>query len=149
MPLQNPVAIYAANTNQEALLLQTLLNNAGIEANVTEDLSLVGTWFGGTAPNIHRPKVWVDQSQEEAASAMLRDFEQKRLERSEYAKDLPANTEPVEATCEECGTTSEFPGAQRGSVQACPKCGSSMDVGAEDEEEWWKVEGEEGEPTEE
>jgi hypothetical protein len=140
VPIANPIAVYSANTNQDAHLLKSMLDSAGIEASVTEDNSLVGGWWGGTAPNLHRPKVWVDRSQEEAAAAILRDFEQKRFERSEYGKDIPTNTEPVKATCEECGETSEFPAVQRGSVQTCPHCGAAMDVGMEEgDEEWWKV----------
>jgi hypothetical protein len=137
MPIADPVAVYAAETNQEALLLRHLLQEAGIEAGVTEDLSLAGLWMLGTAPNIHRPKVWVDRSREADAAAILKDYEQKRFERSGYAP-TPAAGEGVTARCEQCGKTSEYPAAQRGTVQACLHCRASLDVDPPaDDDEWW------------
>ena len=51
----------------------------------------------------------------------------------------PPDAPTVQAHCEKCGTSSLFPAAQRGTVQTCPVCRASVDVGPmEDEEEWWK-----------
>ncbi|WP_020468282.1 DUF2007 domain-containing protein [Zavarzinella formosa] len=142
MPLANPVVVYSASTNQEAILLKHLLIEAGIESDITQDLSLAGLWMGGTANNIHTPKVWVDRPQAEAATAILADYEKKRFERSELGKDIPADAAPVEGHCEECGATSLFPAIQKGSVQKCPKCEASMDVGPVEEGDWWMANGE-------
>jgi hypothetical protein len=144
MAIANPVAVYAAETNQDALFIRHLLEEAGIEAGVTEDLSLAGFWVLGTMPNIHRPKVWVDKSREADASALLRDYEQRRFDRSKYGDSIPTDAEPIEAKCERCGTVSRFPAVQRGSVQSCPNCRASMDVGPEEDgDEWWKAGAEE------
>ncbi len=142
MPIANPVAVYNASTNQEAMLLKHLLIEAGIEADITQDLSLAGLWMGGSATNIHTPKVWVDRTQAEAAAVHLRDYEQKRLDRSEFAAKEGAAGPPVEGRCEECGATSLFPAVQQGSVQTCPKCGKSMDVGPMEDGDWWEDDGE-------
>jgi hypothetical protein len=139
VPIADPVAVYAAETNQEALLLRHLLQEAGIEAGVTEDLSLAGLWLRGTAPNIHRPKVWVDRARAADAAALLRDYEAKRFARSEQAPPPPADGEWVEVRCERCRKRSEYPAAQRGSVQACLHCRAAVDVGPPDDgdDAWW------------
>jgi hypothetical protein len=150
MAIDNPVAVYAAETNQEALFIRHLLTEAGIEAGVTEDLSLAGLWVLGTMPNIHTPKVWVDRTREADAADLLRQYEERRFERSKHGAAIPTDAEPIDVRCENCGETSQFPAVQRGSVQSCPKCWASVDVGPdEDDDEWWKVGGEEeteGEP---
>jgi hypothetical protein len=139
MPIADPVAVYAAETNQEALLLRHLLQEAGIEAGVTEDLSLAGLWMLGTAPNIHRPKVWVDRSREAEAAELLKEYEQKRWDRTECGPVPPTDGEWIVVRCEECGKRSEYPAVQRGSVQACLHCRASVDVGPPDDDgdEWW------------
>src|SRR5262245_37458133 len=50
--------------------------------------------------------------------------------------------EMVQARCERCGTTSLFPAAERGTVQSCPRCRASIDVGPVEEGDWWKGEDE-------
>lgn|SRR5262245_31016185 len=137
MPLTNPVAIYNATTNTEAQLLAHLLGQAGIEAHVTEDLSLAGLWFGGTIPSIHTPKVWVDQADSEAAVPVLQEYERKRHEQAKVEQATPAATGPITATCAECGQTSAFPAEARGTVQNCPHCRAYMDVGEEDASGDW------------
>jgi Putative prokaryotic signal transducing protein len=132
MALTNPVAIYNATTNTEAQLLAHMLGQAGIEAHVTEDLSLAGLWWGGTIPSIHTPKVWVDQADSEAAVPVLQEYERKRHEQAQIEQATPAATGPVTATCPECGQTSGFPVKARGTVQNCPHCRAYMDVGEDD-----------------
>ena len=46
--------------------------------------------------------------------------------------DLPGAASPIQATCEECGNTSDFPAEKNGSIQKCPSCEEWMDVGGED-----------------
>lgn len=110
---------------------------------MTEDLSLAGLWVLGTAPNIHRPKVWVDRTREADAAAFLTEYERKRFERSEYGPVPPADGEWIEVRCERCNRRSEYPAAQRGSVQACLHCRASVDVGAAEEGDWWMAGAEE------
>lgn len=144
MPLANPIAIYNAGTNQEALFLRHLQNQAGIEAAVAEDLSLVGLWIGGTVPGLHLPQIWVDSSQAEDAAVVLREYEQQRTLRQESEASIEHSSEGIETVCEACGELSLFPSIQRGSVQNCPKCGTMLDVGVSDDDtEWWNVETEE------
>ncbi|HJZ90900.1 MAG TPA: hypothetical protein VKE40_08510 [Gemmataceae bacterium] len=144
MAIVNPVAVYAAETNQEALFIRHLLTEAGIEAGVTEDLSLAGLWVLGTMPSIHNPKVWVDQTREADATALLKQYEERRFDRSKHGADIPADAGPIEVRCENCGETSQFPAVQRGSVQSCPNCWANVDVAPdEDGDEWWKVGAEE------
>jgi len=57
MPLQNPVAVYNAANNIEAQLICNFLNDAGIEAYLTSDVSQAGTWMFGLLPEIHKPQV--------------------------------------------------------------------------------------------
>jgi hypothetical protein len=131
MALENPIAIFTAASNVRAHAICHLLNQSGVEAYVTEDLSLVGLWMGGTLPGVHTPKVWVDQANAERAAAILQEHEQ----REEQLRDLdpgdPSNR--ISVTCDECGEVTEFPAAQRGSVQECPHCREYLDVDSEAE----------------
>lgn len=49
----------------------------------------------------------------------------------------------VEAKCEECGQTSRFATWKLGTVQACPQCQRSMDVGPVEDDGEWRQAGEE------
>jgi hypothetical protein len=138
MPLQNPVAVYTARTNTEAQLVAHLLGQVGVEAHVTEDLSLAGLWVGGTVAGIHRPQVWVDRADLSRAEPVLRDYERRTAESA-----VAAGGPDVEAVCEECGRPSAFPAAQRGTVQDCPHCGATMDVGDDGDADWGGAEDEE------
>jgi hypothetical protein len=131
MALQDPVAIFTASSNVRAQALCHVLAQSGVEAHVTEDLSLAGLWMGGTLPGIHSPQVWVDRADAERAAAILQQHEQRE---AELRADLPPAAEAgwVQAVCEECGRSATFPASQRGSVQECPHCGSYLDVAADD-----------------
>jgi hypothetical protein len=48
---------------------------------------------------------------------------------------------PIEVLCEECGSRSSLPAAQRGSVQKCPRCRAYLDVGDEELAEGWEENG--------
>jgi len=125
MPLSDPVAVYNAASNDEAHLVQGALRSAGVEAYVTEDLSLVGGWVGGMIPEIHKPQVWVDRADVDRAKPVLDDYERQAAERvSPRAAGLP-----IEVACEECGAISTFSTAQHGTVQQCWKCAAYIDVG--------------------
>jgi hypothetical protein len=135
MPLRDPVAVYNAATNAEAQLLRIALVEAGIEAYATEDVSAVGIWMFGLLPEIHKPQVWVERADMARVKPILDEFEERAHERRQAAA-APADGSPIEATCEECGRSSSFPAAQRGSVQDCPHCGAYVDVGSDDVDGW-------------
>ncbi len=110
MALRDPFAAYNAANNLEAHLVCNLLNDAGIEAYVIEDLSQVGVWLGGLIPEIHKPQVWIERADVERAKPFLEDYERRAEERR---REL-ANAPPVEVVCEECGKTSPVPGQSKG-----------------------------------
>ena len=56
-------------------------------------------------------------------------------------------TGTVEAVCEECGKSSQWPASQMGTTQDCPHCHNYMDV-PDPEENWDEVDFEEGEGEE-
>jgi hypothetical protein len=131
MALREPVAVYNAKNNLEAVFVRDALLDAGLEAFVTEDVSQVGTWVGGLVPELHKPQVWVERVDIERAKPVLDEFERRAAElRAASAAD--AAGPPIETVCEECGSRSSFPAAQRGSVQQCPQCNAYVDVGSEE-----------------
>lgn len=136
MAIANPVEVYAASSPQEALLLKELLSEAGINAEITEDVTPEGEWMGVSAAPYHSSRMWVDDDVAEQAAAILLNYEQKRDER-QHALDAAAGQQ-VEARCEECGEMSMFDASKNGSVQGCPKCGAAMDVGPVADGDWWK-----------
>jgi hypothetical protein len=139
MPLQEPVAVYTAANNVEAHVVCNILNDEGIEAHVTDDVSQAGVWMFGLLPGIHRPQVWIDRSNVDRAKPILEDYEDRLLERQEADRqNVVAGEATVKADCEECGRSSVFPAAQRGTVQDCPHCGAYVDVGDSPESEEWR-----------
>jgi hypothetical protein len=139
MPLHDPVAAYSAASNEEALLVRNALRGSGVEAYVTEDLSVIGAWAGGLLPGIHNPQVWVDRADVERAVPVLEEYERQGASRREDAAAGP----PVEVACEECGTVNTFSAAQHGSVQQCHSCAAFIDVGEDDAFDDWQVPGDE------
>jgi hypothetical protein len=126
MALSDPVAVYDAENNVEANLLCSILNEAGIEAYPTEDVTQAGTWVGGIAPEGQKPQVWVERANVDQAVPILEQFDKELAERRRAEQASGANV--VEVTCEECGEKNSFPGALEGSVQSCSKCGAYLDV---------------------
>jgi Putative prokaryotic signal transducing protein len=139
MPLSDPVAVYNASSNDEAHLVRDALQAAGVEAYVTEDLSVVGGWVGGLIPEIHKPQVWVDRASVDRAGPVLEDYERRAAER---ANPQPAGP-PIEVVCEECGATNTYPTVQQGTVQQCAACAAYLDVGEEAPFDDWQAPGEE------
>ena len=126
MALRDPVAVYNAANNLEAVFVRDALVAAGVEAFFVEDVSQVGVWAFGLIPEIHKPQVWVDRSDVER-KPVLDEFERRSRElRPEDAKEQTGSQ--AEVVCEECGRTTSFPAAQSGSVQQCPHCGAYVDV---------------------
>src|SRR5262249_12078707 len=96
MPLSDPVAVYNAASNEEAHLVKAALVGAGVEAPVTEGLSVVGGWVGGLVPEIHKPQVWVDRADVDRAAPVLEEYDRRAAER---ASAQQAGL-PVEVVCE-------------------------------------------------
>jgi hypothetical protein len=128
MALSHPVAVYNASNNVEVHLICTLLEENGIEAHATLDESLVGYWAFGILPEIHKPQVWVDRSNVEAAKPLLEKFELDRKQRRLNEEDLAARGEVITVVCEDCGKSTAFPYEKLGSVQDCAYCGAYVDV---------------------
>jgi ribosomal protein S27E len=127
MAITNPVAVYNAENNVEAELICTYLDQNGIEAHPTLDDSLAGYWLFGTLPEIHKPQVWIDQSNVEAAKPLLEEYERQAVRRRS-TRDEP-HTGTIEVLCEECEKTTIFPASKKGTVQDCSHCGAFVDVG--------------------
>ena len=117
MALDDPLAVYDAANDVEAQLICNILNEAGVEAYVTDDDAQVGQFM--------KPQVWVDRSAIDRAKPILEDYE-RRQEREVMPQ---ADGAVVESVCEECGTRTAFSASQEGTVQTCPHCGAFMDVG--------------------
>jgi threonine dehydratase len=121
MALIDPVKIYAASSNLEAEMIRRRLLAAGIEAHAGEDVSTVGFSLFGTIAGVFDAGVFVSRPDAVQAMEVIREHERQQAERAGGAA--------VEATCEDCGKTSSFAAAQRGTVQNCPHCDAFMDVG--------------------
>jgi hypothetical protein len=125
MSLHDPVAVYVAGSNLEAVQLGEILISAGIEAAAVADESLAGMWMFGYLPQIHRPKVWVERSQQRQAEEVIAEFERSRAAKS----DVHEGGGLIAVVCEECGVASSFPATLSGSLQYCPQCRAYVDVG--------------------
>ena len=138
MALTDPVLVYEAVTNLEAHLVCNLLNDAGLEAYVTED-------FGGNDPSVGtfqalpgvsgpQAQVWTDRANAEQAQAVIRAHEARQAQRREA---WDTTRLPVRVTCADCREPSIFDDELRGTVQTCPSCGAYLDVERNGEE--WEV----------
>jgi hypothetical protein len=108
----------------------SFLEQNGIESHVTTDESPYGLWMFGLLPEIHKPQVWVDRSNLEAAKPLLMQHEERqRLHATPAKGSAERERDVIEAVCEECGKTSYFGATKNGTVQDCPHCGAYMDVG--------------------
>ncbi|GAA4445650.1 hypothetical protein [Novipirellula rosea] len=123
--LTAPTIAYTANGNIEAHSVVTWLESNGIRAYAVEDNSGVSLFAFGTSSQFHKPQVFVDKSDLASAGELLRQFEDERDRRRSELDNIP----PIASECEDCGETSEFPAAQDGTTQNCPKCNAFMDVG--------------------
>lgn len=66
--LSHPTALMVAcklrtvpASNIEAHLIEDLLRSHNIAAVAVDDVSAVGTWWGGSLPMIHHPAIFVDR----------------------------------------------------------------------------------------
>jgi hypothetical protein len=141
MEFRDPFAAYNAANNVEAHLVRNLLENSGVPAFVVEDVSQVGVWVGGFISELHKPQVWIERADAGRAKPVLDAYESKTA-----GRPAAADGGPVEVTCEKCGKRSEFPAAQKGSVQNCPHCYAYVDVGDEVPFDDWSAAPDEDEP---
>jgi hypothetical protein len=130
MGITHPVSVYNAENNLEAELICVYLGNNGIEEHPMLDESLAGYWMFGTLPEIHKPQVWIDQSDVEAARPLLAEYEREVVRRRKMTPEV--NTDTVDVVCEECGKTSTFPASKTGTIQDCSHCRAYIDVGDEE-----------------
>ena len=116
--------VYRAADIAEADIIVAWLERYGITAHV-KDRFAAGTLHTSliVAPQGIEVCV-VDADDAVRAVALVRDH-RKQEERREAGADTGHT---IEAVCAECGNTVSFLFAQRGSVQACPHCGSHVDV---------------------
>lgn len=140
MALTDPFAAYNARDSMEAHFVCGLIQDAGINAWVIDDVSSIGlSGWTGPMPELHKPQVWVERADAERVKPVLDDYEQRLRERRAQAKRGPdAGDETIEVTCDGCRQASSFPADRRGSVELCPHCGRYVDVDdSDDEDEWW------------
>jgi hypothetical protein len=135
MALQRPIAIYTAGTDLEAHCVREMLMNAGIEAAVIEDESRAAVWLLGLLPQIHGPKVFVEQADAERARPLLAEYERRLREEADDAGQGPL----IHVVCEECRRTTTFSASRRGRVEICSHCGAFVDVGDDPGFDDWNV----------
>ena len=123
MEFKKPTLAYTAESNVEAQTIVQLLIANGIEAYAVEDDSVTSLWAFGTISQFHQPNVFVEDSDLVKAHALLVEFE------NQNSGSSKVNGDPISATCEDCGTQTEFPASSNGSVEVCPNCQAYMDVG--------------------
>lgn len=138
MAFRDPVAVYNAANNMQALFVRDALIAAGVDAFVIEDVSQVGTWVGGLIPEIHKPQVWVERVDIERAKPVLEEFERRSNALRDAGAEGVAPGSEIAVVCEECGRPASFPAAQEGSVQQCPHCGAYIDVAEGDMPSGWE-----------
>jgi hypothetical protein len=151
MPYRDPRCVYVAASIGEAEIVASYLGGHDIRAEVMnqntrggfEGLSLVSP--NGVGAN--GIEVWVlDPGRVQQAIQLLAEQEMQKITRK-AAKE--ASGEPIDVVCEDCGETTTFPPAERGTVQSCPHCGSYIDVGDEEMVEETEEDDEDDEPPSE
>lgn len=133
---RDPKCVFVADTLAESHSVVAFLGANGIDAQVMNELTLGGfegltAWLPGKA-SLRGLEVWVtDPATADSARKLIAENEA-TLQRAEASRAL--RTEPISATCEECGRTAVFPPADQGTVQDCPHCRAFIDVPDADEE---------------
>jgi hypothetical protein len=133
--------VFVANTLGEAEAATTWLDGEGVTAQVMDVNTLGGldglTWLSPTGVGQRGIEVWVkDAGDIERARTLLAGHEAALQAK---AKVLADDATPVDVVCEDCGKTTRFPAAQRGSVQSCSVCAAFIDVPGDDED-WSEAE---------
>lgn len=134
MSLEDPVVAYTALNATEAHLVAAMLADAGVPAEVEDDVSGPGFWLGGLNSAVHKPRVYVGRADADRAGPVLAALEARNREK---LADPAGAGDPVPVTCGECGTATEFPAEQRGRVERCPNCHAYVDVGDDEAFDDW------------
>lgn len=119
--IESPVCIRRTGSVEEAELLVAWLDESGIDATIIGQDNPGVLAFGVT--DHQGIAVFVpDEETAERASAALAEHEKQR------GQNTTGEAVDVDVTCEDCGQLCSFDSGQIGSVQACPECGSFLDV---------------------
>ncbi|MBD3674429.1 MAG: hypothetical protein HUJ26_12980 [Planctomycetaceae bacterium] len=132
MNLDDPIAIFTAQSNSEALFLQQLLERAGINAVCVEDNSGTGPSIVGSISWIEQPQVWISRADSEVVSGILARYEELRT--AKQALKWADDDEQIVVLCDECEGVSSFAVSLKGTVQECIHCATFLDVGEEEED---------------
>lgn len=130
MNLDDPIAIFTAESNSEAVFLQQLLERAGIHAVCVEDNSEVGSGIAGIIHGLHKPQLWVSHADSEQASQILTRYEELKV--AKQALKWADDAEQIEILCDECDQRNVFSVSLTGTVQECVQCAAFLDVGDEE-----------------
>jgi hypothetical protein len=137
MAISKPVAVYNAESYVEAQVLGTYFVQNGVEAYPTLDTVNTGLSTFGALPEVFKHQVWIDESNMEAARPLISEYERERLRRQPtYDQSLQSTSGIIEAVCEDCGKTTQFPASKNGTTQDCSHCGAFVDVGDEEPFDW-------------
>ncbi|MEE2642535.1 MAG: hypothetical protein VX768_18030 [Planctomycetota bacterium] len=132
MNLDNPVPVFTAKTNIEAIQIAALLVSKGIPAFAMEDDHSFSTLPG----TVHKPDVYVEEQLKEKALLLIHQLEEERVAQTRAAELVDG---PIKVHCEECNRSSTFAKSLNGTTQECPHCHAYVDVGDLPWEEDWGV----------
>jgi hypothetical protein len=124
---RDPKCVFVADDMAHATVVANWLESRSIPAKVMDSMTLGGLdgltgWTGVSARGI---EVWVQQTDDvERALALIEEHEGFRSD----LEDQDSFSRPILAFCENCGTTTEFPGEKREATEECPQCRASMIV---------------------
>jgi hypothetical protein len=118
------ICVYRTVSVEEADIIVAWLAEEKINSFV-KNRHAIGTGYLALAAAPRGVEVCVfNPDQAERAKALLVEH----ADESAVKKLHDAAGPDIEAVCVECGRTSRFPFAQRGSVQTCPHCRQYLDV---------------------
>lgn len=123
---KDPIAVYNAESGQDARMAQMHLEAQGIEATAIEDNSATGFGWLGALPGISNSQVWVSRGDAERASVLIDEYTQRQNERRRAMNAKGAETLAIE--CEKCQKVTKFSELLVGTIQECRLCRSYVDV---------------------
>lgn len=137
MIARNSKCVYVANTVDTAQQVAAWLSEAGVPAEVTDhrELGDAESLTGIMHDDPRQVEVWVVNVEQITEAQSLLVAMADELESKIQVMTVPTGN--VTAVCEECGKSSEFPAAERGTVQTCPHCHKWIDIPAPDDD--WDV----------
>jgi hypothetical protein len=127
--LQNPVAIYTAESNLESALICDLLTEKGFTWHVTGDAAQFVGGIDGLLPWTHKPQIWVERANAEEVRPLIAELDRQFAAR----RSRSDGDATVDVVCEECNTISTYPTSRRGYVETCAHGGAYVDVGEPDD----------------